>query len=67
MGDSLSHLDDLLLSITITERRSLVKLFSPSRFSGENVIAHRQNRNRKFHQNRETNCCQCSMEDHLWF
>ncbi|XP_068748545.1 uncharacterized protein [Montipora capricornis] len=29
------------LSITITERRSLVKLFSPSRFSGENFIAHR--------------------------
>ena len=29
------------LSITITERRSLVKLFSPSRLSGENFIAHR--------------------------
>ena len=29
------------LFITITERRSLVKLFSPSRFSGENFIAHR--------------------------
>ena len=29
------------ISITITEKRSLVKLFSPSRFSGENVIAHR--------------------------
>ena len=29
------------LSITITERRSLVRLFSPSRFSRENFIAHR--------------------------
>lgn len=29
------------LSITITERHSLVKLFSPSRFSGEKFIAHR--------------------------
>lgn len=29
------------LSITITERRSLVKLFSPSRFSVKNFVTHR--------------------------
>ena len=40
-GDVVVTSERARISITLTEMNSLVKLFSPSRFSGENFIAHR--------------------------
>ena len=40
-GDVVVTSERARISITITEMNSLVKLLSPSRFSGENFIAHR--------------------------